>query len=229
MIKQDETVSFGWCDNGSTDGKFVEGLMTVLVTGKLHGINFFSSVRVEGNQIARQRQSLFDCWADNLQSDWLLWIDSDICINNDILKKLWEIADKDTHPVVTGTYFVSKDLDGSLLTPFPVLFNDVDEFQVQYLHPLPINQVVKCDAAGMGLVLMHKSIIPKLREKYPNQSLFAEQAGVGNTFISEDVMFFRKLKQVGVQLHAHTGAIATHVKRLNLNAEYYNLYWNSKA
>ncbi len=26
MIKKNETVAIGWCDNGVTDGKFTEGL-----------------------------------------------------------------------------------------------------------------------------------------------------------------------------------------------------------
>ncbi len=29
MIKPNETVSIGWCDNGTTDGKFTEGLVFV--------------------------------------------------------------------------------------------------------------------------------------------------------------------------------------------------------
>jgi len=28
MIKKNETVSIGWCDNGITDGAFTEGLMS---------------------------------------------------------------------------------------------------------------------------------------------------------------------------------------------------------
>jgi len=27
MIKPNETVSIGWCDNGTTDGRFTEGLI----------------------------------------------------------------------------------------------------------------------------------------------------------------------------------------------------------
>jgi hypothetical protein len=231
VIGNDEKVSIGWCDSGSTDGRFTDGIVGALVSGPRNGVHISSSIRVEGNQIGRQRQVLFEYWSDTLKSDWLLWVDSDICVTVDILQKLWDVANKDTHPVITGVYFVSKELDGSLMVPYPVVFNNVEEnpFQVEFIHPLPQNQVIKCDSAGMGLVLMHKSIIEKLKNKYPNESLFAEQVGVGDKFISEDVSFFRKLKKVGIPLHAHTGAIATHVKRFQLNADYYNLYWNSKA
>lgn len=229
MITDKQKVVLGWCDNGNTDGKFVEGLASIFTTGKSLGINIDSYIRVEGNQIGRQRQALFDCWANEANHDWLLWLDSDIHVTKETLKKLWDTADKDKRPVVSGTYFISKQLDGSLMVPFPALFNDVSEFTIEYVHPLPNNEVIKCDSAGMGLVIMHKSIVPKLREKYPNQSLFAEQEGLEDSYVGEDVVFFRKLKKAGIPLHAHTGAIGTHVKRFQLNVDYYNLYWNSKA
>jgi len=33
MIKKNETVSIGWCDNGITDGAFTEGLMSAIFYG----------------------------------------------------------------------------------------------------------------------------------------------------------------------------------------------------
>ncbi len=36
-----------------------------------------------------------------------------------------------TCPVVSGVYFISKENEGSLMKPFPVLFNDVSEYQIQ--------------------------------------------------------------------------------------------------
>jgi hypothetical protein len=227
MIGTKDTVSLGWCDNGTTDGKFTEGLMTAALAGPANGVALTSSIRVQGNQIGRQRQVLFDYWADHLKTDWLLWVDSDIVLTIDVLQKLWKTADKINRPVVSGVYFISKDNEGSLMKPYPVLFNDVSEYQIQYLHPLPDNQVVKCDSAGFGLVLMHKSIIPKMRETHPNQSLFLETAGSSNDdqFIGEDIIFFRKMKAAGIPLHAHTGALVKHIKRFSLDFDYYALYW----
>ena len=227
MIGTKDTVSLGWCDNGTTDGKFTEGLMTAALAGPANGVALTSSIRVQGNQIGRQRQVLFDYWADHLKTDWLLWVDSDIVLTIDVLQKLWKTADKINRPVVSGVYFISKDNEGSLMKPYPVLFNDVSEYQIQYLHPLPDNQVVKCDSAGFGLVLMHKSIISKMRETHPNQSLFLETAGSSNDdqFIGEDIIFFRKMKAAGIPLHAHTGALVKHIKRFSLDFDYYALYW----
>ena len=226
MIGTKDTVTIGWCDNGTTDGKFTEGLMTAALAGPANGVPIASSIRVQGNQIGRQRQVLWDYWADNLKTDWLLWVDSDIVLTIDVLQKLWKTADKITRPVVSGVYFISKENEGTLMKPYPVLFNNVSEYQVQYVHPLPNNEVIQVDCAGFGLVLMHKSIIPKMRQSHPNQSMFLETAGaVDDQFIGEDIIFFRKMKEAGIPLHAHTGALVRHIKRFSLDVDYYTMYW----
>jgi hypothetical protein len=226
MIQPKETVAIGWCDNGMVDGKFTEGLMSAVITGGANKMPITTSIRVQGNQIGRQRQVLWDHWADHIKTDWLLWVDSDIVLTPDVMQKLWATADKHHRPVVSGVYFISKENEGTLMKPYPVLFNDVSEFEVQYVHPLPQNEVIKCDSAGFGLVLMHKSIIPTMREKYPNQSMFMETAGGSDDqFIGEDIIFFRKMKAAGIPLHAHTGALVKHMKRFSLDYDYYGMYW----
>jgi len=220
------TLALGWCDNGNTDGKFTEGMVSVALQAPANGIPITHSMRVQGNQIGRQRQVLFDYWADQIKTDWLLWVDSDIVIDIHVVTKLWDAADKIGKPVVSGTYFISKQNEGTLAQPFPALFYNIDEHVIQHVHPLPNNQVIPVDSAGLGFCLMHKSVISALREKFPGQSMFAEQEGIGDKFVGEDIVFFRKLKEAGVPVHAHTGALVRHMKRFSLDADYYSLYWS---
>ena len=226
MIGKNDTVALGWCDNGTTDGKFTEGLTTAIIAGAPNGMVINTSMRVQGNQIGRQRQVLFDYWADKIKTDWLLWVDSDIVLNLDAMKLLWQTADKINRPVVSGVYFISKENEGTLMRPFPVLFDNVSEFQIKYHHPLPENQVLKVDCAGFGFVLMHKSIVPKMREANPRKGMFMETGdGQDDHFIGEDIIFFRRMAKAGIPLHAHTGAIVKHMKRFSLDYDYYALYW----
>lgn len=224
-----ETLSIGWCDNGMTDGKFSEGIAYTIIMGQVEGnVTVHNAMRVQGNQIGRQRQNLFDMWADKVKTDWLLWVDSDIHLTQDILKKLWDAADKVARPVVTGVYFISKENEQSLMQPMPCVFNEKEnpeDYVINYIHPLPENKVIPVDHAGMGLVLMHKSIVEKVREVSPDYSLFAEKQGLKDQFVSEDIVFFRNLKKAGIQVHAHTGAIARHMKRFALDENYYRMYW----
>jgi hypothetical protein len=132
MHSSKETLTVAWCDNGMVDGKFAEGLVYTIVTAYSKNILFNNAMRVQGNQIARQRQALIDKWYDEVKTDWILWVDSDIV---------------------------------------------------------------------------------------------AEGEGTGDKFIGEDVSFFRKVKEVGIPVYAHTGATVKHMKRFAFDSNYYNLYW----
>lgn len=220
-----ETLSIIWCDNGNTDGKFTEGLVYSIIHAPSMGVPINNAIRVQGNQIARQRQGAIEMW-EKVGTDWALWVDSDIVLTQEMLHTLWNTADKVAKPIVTGVYFISKQMENSLMAPMPCVFNDTDDpHQIQYLHPLPRNQVLKVDNAGMGLVLMHKSVIKALNEKFPGDFWFGENNERGDKFIGEDIAFFRKVREAGISIHAHTGVIAKHMKRFSFDDAYYNLYW----
>ena len=112
------------------------------------------------------------------------------------------------------------------MQPMPCIFNETgNEYEVTYLHPLPKNQIVKVDNAGMGLVMMHKSVLARLNEHFPDDFWFGENNARGEKFIGEDIAFFRKVKAAGVPVYAHTGVLAKHMKRFAFDDAYYNLFW----
>jgi hypothetical protein len=214
-----------WCDNGTTDGKFTEGMVYSALKSELP---IQSAMRVQGNQIGRQRQQALDFWYDNTDFDWMLWVDSDIHITEDALQKVWASADKIARPVVTGVYFISKENEQSLMAPYPAVFQWTDnEYKIAYVHPLPKDVLIKVGSAGFGFVLMHRNAISEMRKVHGAKPYFNE-TGVGEQFVSEDINFFRMMHQANVPLHTHTGALVKHFKRFALDIEYYKLYWNNK-
>ena len=46
-------------------------------------------------------------------------------------------------------------------------------------------------------------------------------------FIGEDIIFFKLLKETGVKLYAHTGALVTHMKTFPFDISYYALFWTA--
>jgi len=222
----DKGIMLCWCDNGTTDGKFTEGIAYSLIS---RPIPFASAMRVQGNQIGRQRQNALEHWYDKTNYDWVLWVDSDITLTDDALKLVWKSADPIHRPVVTGTYFISKENELSLMAPYPAVFNWVegDEHKIAYVHPLPANALIKVGTAGFGFVLMHRNAIKKMREVHGAIPYFNE-TGVGEAFVSEDINFFRLMHKAGVPLYTHTGALVKHMKRFALDIEYYKMFWNSK-
>ena len=186
-------------------------------------------MRVQGNQIGRQRQEALEFWYEKTDFDWVLWVDSDIVLTNDALHKVWQAADAVERPVVTGTYFISKENERAMMAPYPAIFNWVDgeKYKIQYVHPLPANALIKVGSAGFGFVLMHRSAITKMRKVHGAIPYFNE-TGVGEKFVSEDINFFRLMGKADVPLYSHTGAVVQHMKRFSLDVEYYKFFWNNE-
>jgi len=152
-----ETVALAWCDSGLVDGRFMDSMLLTMMNAPKIGMNIVNKIRVNGNQIGRQRQVLFDNWADVTKTDWLLWVDSDIVLTPDSLKLVWDAADKVSRPVVSGTYFVSKENEKSLMQPFPALFLEASsKYELQIIHPLPQNQLIKVDTNFKLFIHYHK-------------------------------------------------------------------------
>ena len=221
-----------WCDNGTVDGKFMEGVVYTLLTA---GLPITSAQRVQGNQIGRQRQTAFDVWHEKTDFDWLLWVDSDIVLTNEALKLVWDSAHPVERPVVSGTYFISKQMESSIMQPYPALFtaHQDNKYLMSYIHPLPPNQLLKVDYAGFGFLLMHRSVADKMREFHGDISFFLESQEDSNkdmdTFIGEDIQFFMRMREAGIPLHAHTGATVKHMKRFSFDDQFYKLYWITMA
>ena len=220
-----------WCDNGTVDGKFMEGVVYTMLTS---GLPITSAQRVQGNQIGRQRQTAFDVWHRQTDFDWLLWVDSDIVLTNESLNKVWASAHPVDKPVVTGTYFISKQMESPVMEPYPALFNaheGGDKYLMTYIHPLPPDQLIKVDYAGFGFLLMHRSAGQKMLDTYGDKPLFLETSDGDSdkdTFIGEDIQFFMKMRDAGIPLYAHTGAVVKHMKRFSFDVEFYKLYWITK-
>jgi hypothetical protein len=221
-----ETVSIAWCDNGNVDGKFMHGVANVLLES---GIKFESTIRSCGNQIARQREFVIRHWYEKSKSEWLLWVDSDVVISPEKFLKLWNKKDKDKHPIVTGVYFTTKNPEEPLMIPLPTIFNFAEQpdgsVNIKPIHPMPKNKFMRVDAAGMGFVLMHRSVVDKIIEAVPDTAMFLE-AGSEKTFIGEDIYFFALCGKAGVEVWCDTSATVQHMKRFSFDEHYYGAFFS---
>ena len=206
------------------DGKFMQGVTDVLLKS---GVTFKSTLRSQGNQIARQRETVITYWYDKTDTEWLLWVDSDVVISPEGFLKLWNQKDKDERPIMTGVYFTTDNPEEPLMVPMPTIFNfivgDGDEggFGLTRVHPLPKDKLIQVSAAGMGYVLMHRSVVDRIRKELPDAQFFMEM-GRGTKFIGEDIYFFALCEKAGVPLWCDTSVTAPHMKRFSFDEHYYN-------
>jgi hypothetical protein len=192
------------------------------------GITFSSTLRSQGNQIARQRQTVIDYWYEKSKSDWLLWVDSDVVISPEKFKLLWDNKDAKERPLVSGVYFTTDNPEEPLMIPMPTVYSFTNKgdgsFGLTRIHPMPKSQLMKVDAAGFGFILMHRSVVDKVLEVAPDGQMFMEM-GRGTKFIGEDIFFFMLCDKAEVPLYCHTGATAPHMKRFSLDEHYYKAFF----
>lgn len=216
-----DDLTIAWCDNGNVDGRFMQGVTDVIIHGEAKVV---TTLRSNGNQIARQRELLIQHWYDDNKTNWILWVDSDVVISPEKFKLLWDNKDPDKCPIITGVYFVSDTPEESLMTPWPALFNwTADKATVARVHPMPKNQIIKVGAAGMGFVLMHRNAITKIKEALGNVLFFTEVNG-HKAFTGEDIYFYSLCDRAEVPVYAHTGATVPHMKRFSFDESYYNAF-----
>jgi hypothetical protein len=116
------------------------------------------------------------------------------------------------------------------MVPMPTLFDFVvnnDQIGVKRIHPLPKNKLVKIGAAGMGFVLMHRSVVDRIRKTIPEGPLFSD-IGHGKNFLGEDIYFFALCDKAEIPVWAHTAATVPHMKRFSFDVNYYDAFVGDK-
>ena len=219
----EETLTIAWCDNGMVDGKFMQGVTDVMLHS---GVKVATTLRSQGNQIGRQRETIVKHWYENNKSDWILWVDSDVVISPEMFLKLWDKRDAVEKPVLTGVYFTTDTPEESLMVPSPTVFEFVvngNEVGIKRLHPLPKDKFLQVGAAGMGFVLMHRSVVTRILEVLPNTPLFTE-VGVHKQFMGEDIFFFSLCDKAEIPVWCDTSALVPHMKRFSFDVNYYDAF-----
>lgn len=222
-----DKMTIAWCDNGMVDGKFMQGVTDVMLHS---GVEVVTTLRSQGNQIARQRDKVINHWYEGNKSDWLLWVDSDVVISPEKFKLLWDNKDAVERPIVSGVYFTTDTPEEPLMDPQPTLFWFVtkgDEVGLKRIHPLPKDMLIKIGAAGMGFVLMHRSVVDRIRKVLPDVPLFSDM-GHGKKFMGEDIYFFALCDKADIPAYAHTDATVPHMKRFSFDVHFYDALYGGK-
>lgn len=229
-MKAKDTVSIGWCHAGEIDTEFGLSIMQIIREKNARVGSFFC---VEGlGLLAKSRNIMVKHFLDNTTDDWLLMLDADERISVPTFDLLCSTADQNKRPVVAGLYFAAL-WDGPSLRPVPLIFTTDEENGLQPWDNYPENEVVQIAAAGTGCLLMHRSVLQKLRDSVDEglrDWCWFQDGPIGqNKWLSEDLMFCSKLNGAGIQMVAHTGAVLQHHKPMWLDEVHYKSWSANNA
>lgn len=154
--------------------------------------------------------------AINMGADYVLWLDSDMVFEPDILEKLFKTMDKDT--IVTGLYF-------RRVAPFaPVLFDKLEKtdegVEWSEFETIP-DTPFEVGGCGFGCVLMPTEAAVAVSLNF--REMFNPMKGAG-----EDLSFCWRARHSGYKIICDPSITLGHVGHTVINAEFYNAYKGAK-
>lgn len=157
-------------------------------------------------------------------AEWLLFIDSDMGFDPDAVDQLVAVADPEKRPVVGALAFGQRrgavGPAGSVrLQQFPTIYQWVMGSGISGcapMHDYPANALVRCDGTGCAFLLIHRSVLGRMKDAYPpHRPWFDEMIQAGRAF-GEDLTFCWRLRELEIPLHVHTGVQTSHYKHAYL-------------
>ena len=149
------------------------------------------------------------------EADYVLWLDSDMVFEPDLLERLMKTLTENDLDIVTGLYF-------RRVQPYsPVLFKDLTLIRDTFFEwsefkevPSDLFEVAGC---GFGCVLMKTDAFYDVQSKFGN--MFAP---IGNT--GEDLAFCWRARECGYKIWCDPSIICGHVGYVISDDKFYLAY-----
>jgi len=188
-----------------------------------------SFVRVKGSGLlSKQRNRVVKQFLENTTSDWLLFLDSDEQLSIEAFDALIATAHDKERPVVAGLVFAGFGVVGAPYPkPVPAIFQDAPEGFLP-LYNYDRNSVFEIDAAGTGCLLVHRSVLQKMRDNAdPNQGTdwcWFWDGPFNGEWVGEDLLFCRRIRALGFPIYVNTSAVLPHQKSYWIDERHHFLW-----
>lgn len=190
------------------------------------------SFRASAN-LATPRNRVVEKFLEYGKADWLLFLDSDMTFDPDLVERLLEHADPVEAPIVGGLCF-GFDENGDVQ---PTLYgllgdeNDAQHMDVVRFHEWTPDAMYQVAATGAACLMVHRRVLEVMRD-FPHPSgrvgfddaypWFQEMKHNGKP-VGEDIAFCWRAIQAGFPVYVNTAVQLGHVKTRVLTMESYFL------
>jgi len=165
------------------------------------------------------RNTIARAFLDESAAEWLFMVDSDMGFADDTVERLMDAAHPELRPVVGGLCFAHKTdgkatFYGIKYRPQPTLydyFEDDDTVGFAPRFDYPADTLVPVGATGAAMLLIHRSALEQIRERFGDVWFDTIRHPKGAHF-SEDLSFSVRLAACDIPIHVHTGVRSGHDK-----------------
>jgi len=232
----DESVQVAYLHSSRVSHSWHQSMMNLIGWDKSVGLNVIRSmpygVSCSGpNSLVEGRNMAVTHFLDKTDAGWLFFVDTDMGFRPDAMEQLLLAADPVERPVVGGLCFAMKHIGpdgqgGQKVLPIPTLFMLAKNpgqgigFANRFIYPP--DSMVQVAGTGAAFILIHRSVLEKLRDLHGDVWFNFVQYGDGAQ-VSEDLSFCWRVVQAGMPIFVHTGVKVTHHKELWLGEEDYRM------
>lgn len=151
-------------------------------------------------------------YAIQSEADYVLWLDSDMTFNPDLLERMFDIMEKNDLDMLTGLYF-------RRVPPYsPVLFDRLNMrkgvCEWSNFKELP-DELFEVGGCGFGCVLMKTDVFIDVQARH--KAMFDPILGTG-----EDLAFCWRARDVGYKIMCDPSLVCGHVGNIIVDDKFYN-------
>ncbi len=210
-MNKNEKVCIGWIDSGTVYSGFIAYLSQILIN-RSNRIN--DVVVASGPYLSWNRNSMIDMFLET-ESDWLLSLDSDLCIPIESFDELVQSVDKDEYPIMGGLYYLPLNGGKNI---FPSAMKLLDDKQGVFLSMEECSKdkgiVTNLHSVGNGFSMIHRSVFEKIKDANGQKLGWFkdEYREEYDTWISDDVYFYAQCRALGIKISLNTNTTSQHLK-----------------
>jgi len=226
-------VVVGWLNPGDVKARFMESVLDLVLYDSAHnkrlgGGGGYLSWKSSAN-VSHGRNEMCNMLLDHPGADWLLMLDSDMTFEADLLDKLMAAADPVEAPIVGGLCFGYVDGETAHAATLYGHF-DVETGVIERYNVWPEDKLFKVMATGAACLLIHRSVLEKIRDHgFSKAYPFFQEGEINGHRVGEDITFCLRAGVAGFPVFVHTGVQLGHVKNVVLNTETYYAQFSKEA
>jgi len=178
-----------------------------------------------GGLIEARNQAIHE-FLEDYAADWLFWLDTDMGFQPDALELLLAAADPAERPIVGGLCFAQREdepdgMGGWRTQPTPTIYDWITlgaESGYAVRWDYPIDTVTQCHATGSACVLIHRSVLEKMRDAFTSGEIrpaWYDRLPNPSTgqLLSEDLSFCARAGALGFPVFIDTRVKTSHYKQ----------------
>ena len=202
-----DTITLGWIDSGSVEGKFAVSVAHLLISKELPIANV---IQTTANVSPCEKNNLIKIWIEDQTDEWLLFVTPNAILYPDSLSKMWKSVRGKDIKIISALQL--KRFGENVL---PSVYKDSSEGLIT-INNFQEDIELAVDAFDTNCFLIHRSLVLKMIELKGSYNLFKEFY-IDDNYFGDSVDFFNQIKDLGIPIYCHTGAFVDNIKRIMLN------------